>query len=473
MNPDQSYRVLPARATRDRAHCAGRYGLRIARRPLPPWRHRAPVAVVAALVVVLAACNPVPPLPDVGAQAPATSVPNRSPELQVPDEVRTLVGVASTTTLRAVDADGDPVVLQVEGVAPGLVVAAHQELGGGSGPDEDGAGTATSVLSWQAPAPGTWSVTVVGDDGRGGQVRREVTLVARHPANPSTVVAMGDSVASGHGLDRFDYLGRDRCWRAEGSAYPDRALERLVAAGRWPQDGRVVLVACSGARAGDLLASPVGGGPAAWAPPGTAALPQVDWAVRGNPGLVTVTVGANDLGFSSPWELIADGALDVAAVEARLGPLRAGLDEMLGRLLRETDAVVLVTGYYDPSSPHPQGVDGCRTSCFAAAASQALDRMNEVIAEAVAASGSPRARYVDLRAAFVGHGAPNGVGPDAARAGGLGILGAVIGPLASGTHPYCARGDTTGEPWINAVDCVHPDGRGHREIGALVAASLP
>lgn len=429
---------------------------------MPRRSRRAVALALAALAVLLSACQPpLPPLPEDGAplvtEPPTTTAPpNAAPATLLPAMLRATVGEPLDAAVGASDPDGDPVSVSLGAGVPDLALA--------------GAG-GSAALAWTPATAGTWTVPVVLDDGRGGRTEQVVTLQARYEANPAVVVGMGDSVASGHGLQRRDYLGGDRCWRAEGETYPDRVLDRLEDSGRWPANGRVALVACSGVRAADLLTRPVGGGLAGTAPAGTSSLPQVEWAVRANPGLVTITVGANDIGFSQPWELVRDGALDAALLDTRLARLGADLRRVLDRLVAETDAVVVVTTYYDPSAASPQGIDGCRTACFRAVVESALDRFNATIAGAVADTADPRVRLADVRPAFVGHGAPNGLGPDGAREDDFGLLGAVVGPLTSGTHPYCARGDTTGEPWVNSLDCVHPDDRGTEEIARIVAAA--
>ena len=98
----------------------------------------------------------------------------------------------------------------------------------------------------------------------------EVQLVARHPARPDTTVSMGDSVASGHGRDRADYLGGDVCWRAEDLAYG-----ALVHQARGIDGGQSVLVACSGHGTSEVQTTPVGAGDDLPAAVGVLELPRV------------------------------------------------------------------------------------------------------------------------------------------------------------------------------------------------------
>jgi lysophospholipase L1-like esterase len=326
---------------------------------------------------------------------------------------------------------------------------------------------------WTPDDAGTWigSYEIVDDDGATSVA--DVAFVARYPSNRHALVAMGDSVPSGHGLQESDYLGRDDCWRDGGEAYPRRVFDALVAAGELAAErAELALVACSGHDTDDLFETPVTGGLSETAPDGVDKLSQLEWAVRANPAIVTLTIGANDTGFVGPAKLLlADHSLDRADVARRMDVIRADLRIVLDRLVSATDAEVYVTNYYDPTAVDPQGVPGCRQECFAEKAAEVVGAMNDTIAEVVAEFG-PRVRLVDIHTPFVGHGAPNGLGPDGLRAGGFGVLGSLVGRLVADVHPYCAHGDAEGEPWINSIDCVHPDGTGTQVIADAVTAAI-
>src|SRR5690606_25721842 len=66
------------------------------------------------------------------------------------------------------------------------------------------------------------------------------------------LAALGDSVAAGHGLDLWDLLGDDDCWRAADKSYAGRVEERLEDALGVDVDHHHL--ACSGATTADLLA---------------------------------------------------------------------------------------------------------------------------------------------------------------------------------------------------------------------------
>lgn len=293
----------------------------------------------------------------------------------------------------------------------------------------------------------------VGQAGRPEVYRRSLAVV--NPDQPMTIVAMGDSVASGHGLDLLDYLGRDPCWRDEDGAYPALVGRDL--------DYEVHLVACSSAEVGDLDEELVTGGPEL---DGVNRRTQLGWAQQVNPELVTLTIGANDLRFDHPDELLVDGRLDEAEVQERLDGIAAALARLLEELVDTTTSTVVVTTYHNPTADNPQGVDGCELECFAAAAADVADRLNGVISRAAAAHPE-RVVLADVAGDFDRHGAPNGRGPDGLRAG-KGFLGRILPIPTTGVSAYCARGDHTNDTWINALDCVHPNGEGARAYADVV-----
>ncbi|MCU1456180.1 MAG: hypothetical protein JWL73_272 [Actinomycetia bacterium] len=294
---------------------------------------------------------------------------------------------------------------------------------------------------------------------------RRIALVSRYPARPGAIVAMGDSVAAGQGLQLSDYLGNDSCWRSSDRNYPHQLL------GAWSKlhpgtRPEVATVACSGYDSGDLVSAGVNGGIPGTGPTNRQ-LPQLEWAVRANPGLVTITVGANDLRFDRPEQsLQKDGSIDRPVVDRRLSTFGRNLTTVLDRLLTRTDARIVVTTYGDPAAEHPEGVPNCRDACFAGAVADILGRLDDRIVSTVAATGSSRVTVADVRAAFVGHGAPNAIGPDALR------LGTLLGRTVRGASAFCSIGHPSGDPWISALDCVHPNAAGTRAYAAAVTASF-
>lgn len=406
-----------------------------------------PLVALALLLGGGAAPPAAPPAPP-----PGTAPGDLPPELTVPGSVRATVGGIASAGLGAHDPEGGPVELTATGLPPGAAITGFR-------------------LTWEPLDAGTWPVAVRATDAGGGEAHATILLVARWPDHPGALVGLGDSVASGHGLSWRDYLGRDRCWRAEDEAYPRLVRDRWEVE-RGGGDG-FALVACSGATAADLLEEPVGGGLPGTGPDGGGPLPQVEWAVRANPGLVTVTVGANDLRFTHPDEsLDADGRVDAGAVTERLGGLADSLDRALRRLVEATDAVVVVTGYHDPTAERPHGVPGCEETCFRQAAAEVVARLNRTLRTVADRFPAERVRFADVAPAFEGHAAPNGLGPDGWRSGDLpGPLGDLFEATTGGTSPYCAVGHPDGDPWVSSLDCVHPNGAGARAYADAVRAA--
>jgi lysophospholipase L1-like esterase len=403
--------------------------------------------------------TPTAPVPSPDPTQEATPEPFQPPAnvapIGSPRTFNALVGETVPLAVTAFDSDGEIDRITWSGLPPGVVEGWEGES------------------NWTPSDAGTWSGSyeIVDDDG--AATVAEVAFVARYPANADALVAMGDSVASGHGLQELDYLGRDSCWRDWGEAYPRRVLDALTAAGELdPATAELALVACSGHDTDDLFETPVSGGLEGTAPDGADRLTQLDWAVRANPGLVTITIGANDTGFVGPAKLLLpDGTLNRPDIEDRMAVIRSDLRIVLDRLTTSTDAEVFVTNYYNPTASNPQGVSGCREACFAENATEVVTTMNAALAEVVA-EFSQRVQLVDIYTPFLGHGAPNGLGPDVLRAGGFGFIGAVVGGLVGEVHPYCAKGSGDGSSWINSVDCVHPDGQGTQMIADAVVGAI-
>jgi lysophospholipase L1-like esterase len=281
------------------------------------------------------------------------------------------------------------------------------------------------------------------------------------PAQPGRYLALGDSVASGQGLDWSDWTRGDPCWRA-GSDSPGG---RFFSTWRKAGPGRsFTLLACSGATAADLLA------------PGG----QVDAALAANPGLISITIGANDLSFVNPAKFFVNGSLDQRTVDQRLAALRARLTTVMTRLLSGTNAKILVTTYHDPTADNPVGVPGCRGACFATAAHRVVAQLNGVISDVATFYPASRVRLVDVTPRFVGHAAPNGWGPDDIREHGLpGWVPGWIKPpddlvwaltKAASIQAYCSAEHHLGpDPnWVSGIDCVHPNDDGARAYAAAM-----
>jgi len=205
------------------------------------------------------------------------------------------------------------------------------------------------------------------------------SVASAAPAAPSRVVydALGDSYASGYGVPPYAECGRSQ------SAYAVQL------------DGRQRLrlddfVACAGATTTSLVT----GGQLA--------------ALDTDTDLVTLTIGGNDIGWSSSVVACLGGtdaqcAGAVALVEARItNQLPALLDSVYSRIAATApNAHVVVTGY--PRLFSPEYGTYLRASSTAISSLNALaDTLDSVIDDAVARAGF---QYVDVRQRFDGHGA--------------------------------------------------------------------
>lgn len=156
-------------------------------------------------------------------------------------------------------------------------------------------------------------------------------------------VALGDSVAAGLGLP---YL--------ESASSQDRRCGRSSQAYAF-EAGRILnrpteLYACSGASAGDLYTRQ-------WISNQNADI-QINQAfASGTPGLISITVGANDLNWSRLIQRCYTGTCGTAAQTANLQDDLEDMQRYLGRAMTRIEQrsngaapLVIITGYYNPIS---------------------------------------------------------------------------------------------------------------------------
>ena len=263
---------------------------------------RTPVPTLAAIVPQATAAPTATPLPTVTATPVPTATPTPTPAPSptptptptptpmfppeiLPTPIRATVG-DSTSQVIATDVDSSIAEIRIVDGPEGLTVDGDQlryvPL------------TAQSEVA-RVEVTDTQGLTTSGD----------VTLLGRFPGHPQALVAMGDSVPAGHGLDLLDYLGGDLCWRSSNS-FPRRVFDMLNAEGVFPAgQGEFALLACSGADVDDLYEREVSGG-FSDITPASGTRSQLDWTVRSNPRFVTITIGANDTGFVGPDQLFLD-----------------------------------------------------------------------------------------------------------------------------------------------------------------------
>ena len=376
--------------------------------------------------------------------APSTTTEpaNRPPSIVVED-ILGQVGDRLDGRLSVSDADGRVTQITWRRPPPGF-----SEPGG-----------ASASFSWVPPVAGTWAAQVTVTDDEGATATAAVTFVARHRHRPNMLVALGDSVAAGFGLDLADVLLGDPCWRAPAAAYPALAMDRLAAEGSAPSGARVVLAACAGSSTSDLWERPTLRPPGAPEDLGEPVWSQLDWAVRLNPGYVTLTVGANDVGVVD-LSFLDGGALDRAEVQRRLDAVAGGVGYLLDELVDRTDARIVLTDYYNPTATNPTGLPGCGGACFVELAASIHEALNDTLAQA-AAHHRPRVQLVEASSLFEGHEAGDALGPDWLRAPVETVLGVQV-------RAYCSADDPPGS-WISSFDCIHPTDDGMAAIAEAVA----
>ena len=388
---------------------------------------------------------------------------NRPPVLRVAPAARAEIGEFLTDSIVAFDPDGDDVVVRV-GDGPD-----------GFGPVVNGRGRVIG-FEWEPLEPGEWDVTVSGTDPDGLVTEEVVRLVARHPRSVDLVLAMGDSLAAGFGRDRSDFLGDDACYRSERDAYGLRTAERLVGVGSLPADAEALLVACSGVTVADLAGTAVAA---------TAQSGEIDertprsqraWAEDLNPTIITLTVGASDVGLWDAEEVerfVRSHAVDPSTGELaeQLDSVEIGMADLLERLTTTTDAHIALTTYFDPTPTDPVGVDGCEGECFAEALAFLYGELNERIVRAAGTVDTGRVSVVRLDGEYDIWEAGNALGPDGLRDG-LGPLQGVVDRFTGGAGAACADDSTPAQDLVSSLDCRHPNESGHERLAARVVDEL-
>lgn len=157
--------------------------------------------------------------------------------------------------------------------------------------------------------------------------------------NSGIYAALGDSIAAGAGLPSAG--GDAQCGRS-AQAYPYRVAQK--------QNLKLVHIACSGATAGDLVSRQGVNGPNI--------SPQLDAAFAGGtPALITITAGANDMGWANFLRKCAQATCGTSLDTTTTDGLRAGyklkLDYVFSEIQRRSHGQpprVVITGYSNPIS---------------------------------------------------------------------------------------------------------------------------
>ncbi|MFM9276111.1 SGNH/GDSL hydrolase family protein [Pseudarthrobacter sp. NKDBFgelt] len=210
-----------------------------------------------------------------------------------------------------------------------------------------------------------------------------LATVPAQAADKTKYIALGDSFAAGQGAG--PYL--DDCYRSDNTyselADGSKAIKLMVNE------------ACSGKTTRDVVDSQLG-------------------RLNKSTELVTITAGGNNLGFGA---IITYCGVALAGVTpgTECGAATADASAQLGsgQLYRDVvsmiesvqaaapNARIVVTGYPYLLDPIPAGQTSA-AALFIYQATQLADDLNGAIA---AAAGSTGATYVDVRSAFLGHGA--------------------------------------------------------------------
>lgn len=220
--------------------------------------------------------------------------------------------------------------------------------------------------------------------------------------------ALGDSVASGHGL--MDTGPRDGC-RQSDQAYPQKVLQELQS--RWDKVN-FHFFACSGATAGIPAKGDVKKYPHKYF---HNQVNDVIAQLTERPTLVSITIGANDFEWGEGWNFLKrlywnrDDSFR-KWVDATAFTVQKSLEAEVSRLLQHPNVVVVVTEYHNPfnhSSYFFKGGPGNRcglVDCYSRT-EYGIHALNFTVTDTFVALGRPaRMEMATLHAAFHDHESP-------------------------------------------------------------------
>lgn len=327
-----------------------------------------------------------------------------------------------------------------------------------------------SQLDWTFTTPGAHSVTFLVDVDSAVAEQNEadnaITATFTVNAAPPPVIkyaALGDSIASGHGLDttfvdkRFGRTNTS-CQRSKGDtpahkAYTDLVFEHVHAT----NPATSYKIACTGDTATALLAIQV---------------PQAEALLGADKALITITIGADNLQFDDPATYLrafTNYSQYKRTRAAQLATVRRLLTQSLTILGKgKPQRQIIVTGYFNPfnfdSFIYRNVICRApRTATCRSIVNETVQLLNTAIAGAVAdyrgGAGDAVVGLVDgnstIAAAFLGHESPR---PSCGTAD----------PDATGTYIQ-AKPNSHSVPPKNGNDCFHPNPTGHAELARLVS----
>lgn len=394
-----------------------------------------------------------------------TTIPPGPPEVRVPESTFALVGQPTSEAVVVTDPNNDDVVVRLlADDVPGLI------------PITNVRGRIIG-FDWEPTEAGEWTVEVTATDPGGLVGTSAVRLIARHESSVDMFLALGDSIAAGFGRDRSDFTGADGCFRSEADSYGALSFADLVEAGALSAGAELVITACAGVETGDLVTRPTSATNGDGAVVGDD-LPQLERATLLNPTIVTLTVGATEVGLYDLEDFLLpdagqdpDQAVDEAELSRRTERIREQLTAAFDHLITTTSAHIVLTTAFNPVAANPIGVEGCTGPCMVAASDRVTDALNEVLIDVASNQRDGRVSIARLDGDADVWEAPNGLGLDALRDG-LGPLQGVVDNFTGGATALCADDGGVDDPLISSLDCAHPNGDGHRAIADVVTRVL-
>lgn len=361
--------------------------------------------------------------------------PNRPPRIDPLDDITAEIGDYIYLGVHAYDPDGDEVTIDAEGEPSGTFN-----------------GNRLAWIIQENDAGFSYNITFTADDGRGGRDTEEMAIHVQFLHQPTLQIAAGDSIAAGTSLDEAeDYVdgillggcGRSDSGEEYGSTVFNRIRSSAPAVIRSSLSYQ--LRGCIGYTTDDFM----------WrdTPEGET---QLEALVRQNPGLITLTLGANDLNFTDPENLIDDPSL----VPQLIAGTRDRLSGILSTLVNLTDSKVIVTTYHNPSAEDPRGVGSCPRACFREFSENISHALGDAIKVTVHGLPVDRVRVADPHSRFKGHEA-------SLLSAGHAIARDDFRTDVYCAHPASALTEVFKDAWISS-DCAHPNERGHREYADAV-----
>lgn len=297
-------------------------------------------------------------------------------------------------------------------------------------------------------------------------------------ASAVTYIALGDSVASGHGLGtrpepipgEHPYVPGVGCQQSTGRSATTSSYADVVARDLRARSSRLVFekLACTGHDTTQLL---------------NLQLPRADQVLSNGAGsvIITITIGANNYSFSDPRTYVHVFDPSPAAFDAWRRAIEAGVRRDVASALDHLgrdhgERRILVTEYFNPFNPRAAVFDvapTCRAELDCASRIEAtIEGLNDALRGAAAdyqarrQPGWGQASLVGgIAAAFHDHAAPRplcGSGPPD-----------VVGSWIQSPRVPSLLTSLIVQQRVGAgSDCFHPNATGHGELARLVLAAL-